>query len=165
MEFLQQAFQFLAASGAVEVLAGLEDRHDVVRHAQLAEDRGFLRQVTDACTGAAVHGLVGDVLLVDQDAALVGLDQADDHVEAGGLARAVGAEKADDLSAVDGQADVADHLTALVALGQVLGFEGRHYCAFCSFFFGWITMSIRGRGVLTLAPVARPALTIWRWVS
>jgi len=129
VELLQQAFQGLLAAVAVEVGAGLEDGADVVRHRQLAEDRGFLRQVADAGAGAAVHGQVGDVLLVDADHALVGADQADDHVEAGGLAGAVGAEQADDLPAVDAHADVADDLAALVALGEVLCGERGHYWA------------------------------------
>uniref|UniRef100_A0A1I7Y9Y7 RNA polymerase beta subunit n=1 Tax=Steinernema glaseri TaxID=37863 RepID=A0A1I7Y9Y7_9BILA len=126
VKFLQQAFKLLAATIAVEFLAGLEDRHDVVGHRQLAKDRGFLRQVADAGTCATMHGLVADVQVVDQHAALVGLYQADDHVEAGGLAGAVGAEQADDLAAVDGQADITHDLPAFVGLGQVLGFEGCH---------------------------------------
>ncbi|MCY1175799.1 hypothetical protein D9M73_160530 [compost metagenome] len=167
VELLQQAFQLFAAAVPVEVLAGLEDGHDVVGDRQLAEDRGFLRQVADTGASAAVHGLVADIEVVDQYAALFGLDQPDNHVEAGGLAGAVGAEQADDLAAVDGQADVAHDLPALVALGQVLGFQSRHYGAFCSsvFFFGWITMSIRGRGAVTEAPLARPALATCLTVS
>jgi hypothetical protein len=109
-----------------------------------------------------VHRLVADVQVVDQYAALIGLYQADDHVEAGGLAGAVRAEQADDLAAVDRQADVAHDLAALVALGQMLGFQGCHYSVF---FFGWITMSMRGRGSVTLLPVARPALASFFTVS
>jgi len=74
-----------------------------------------------------VHRQVGDVVLIDQHAALVGIHQADDHVKAGGLAGAVGAEQADDLPAFNGQADIAHDLPALVALGQMLGFENGHY--------------------------------------
>src|SRR6185295_16057530 len=97
--------------------------------------------------------------VVDQDAALVGLHQADDHVETGGLAGAVRTKQADDLAAVDGQADITHDLAALVALGQILSFQSCHYWVFSSvFFFGWITMSIRGRASVTLLPVARPAL-------
>ena len=55
VEFLQQAFQGFLATVAIEVAAGLEDRHDVVGYRQLAEDRGFLRQVADAGPGAPVH--------------------------------------------------------------------------------------------------------------
>ena len=128
MEFLQQAFQFCLTPGAVQVLARFEDGHDVVGHRQLAEDRGFLRQVADAGACATVHGLVTDVEVVDQHAALVGAYQADDHVEASGLACAVGAEQTDDLTAFDAQADVTHDLAALVAFRQVLGFENGHYC-------------------------------------
>jgi len=46
-----------------------------------------------------MHRQVRDVVLVDQDAALISIDQADDHVEAGGLARTVRAEQSDDLAA------------------------------------------------------------------
>jgi len=109
-----------------------------------------------------VHRLVADVEVVDQDATLVRLDQADDHIETGGLAGTVGAKQADDLAAVDRQADVAHDLTAFIGLGQMLGFQGCHYSAF---FFGWITMSIRGRGAVTLVPLARPALATCFTVS
>jgi len=105
------------AATAVQILAGLENRHDVVGDRQLAEDRGFLRQVTDAGTGPAMHRKVGHVVLVDQHATLIGIHQSDDHVEAGSLAGAVRAKQADDLPALDGQADVANDLPALVALG------------------------------------------------
>lgn len=81
---------------------------------------------------------MGYIVLIDQDTPLIGTDQADDHVETGGLACAVGTEQADDLAALDGEADVADDLAALVAFGQMLGFEGGHYCVCpgCCFFFG-----------------------------
>src|ERR1700712_635530 len=167
VELLKQAFQLLATSGPVELLAGLEDGHDVVRYRQFAEDRRFLGQIADACAGAAVHGLMTDIQVIDQYTTLVGLDQADDHIEAGGLASTVGAQKADDLTAVDGQADVTYDLAGFVSLGQVLGFQRCHYWAFCwsVFFFGWITMSTRGRLSVTLLPVARPALASLRTVS
>ncbi|MNS71668.1 hypothetical protein D3C72_1050450 [compost metagenome] len=114
-----------------------------------------------------MHRLVADVQVIDQDTALIGLHQADDHVEAGGLAGAVRAKQADDLAAVDGQADVTHDLAALVALGQMLSFQSCHYWAFCSsvFFFGWMTMSMRGRDSVTLLPVARPALASFFSVS
>ena len=167
VEFLQQAFQLLATSGLVEFLAGLKNGHDVIGNRQLAEDRCFLRQIADAGPCAAVHRLVADVQVVDQYATLIGLDQPDDHVETGGLAGAVRAEQADDLAAVDGQTDVTHDLAALVALGQMLSFQSCHYWAFCSsvFFFGWITMSTRGRCWVTLLPVARPALATCLTVS
>ncbi len=69
-----------------------------------------------------MHGLVADIEVVDQDTTLLGLDQADDHVETGGLAGTVRAEQSDDLAAVDRQADITYDLAPLVAFGQVLGF-------------------------------------------
>src|SRR3546814_9291938 len=66
---------------------------------------------------------------VEHDLALVGRDQADDHVEAGGLAGAVGAEQADDFARVQGQAEVAHDLARAVALAQSLGDE--HYSSSC----------------------------------
>lgn len=109
-----------------------------------------------------MHWLVAHVQVIDQYTALVCLDQADNHVETGGLAGTVGAKQADDLAAVDRQADVAHDLTAFIGLGQMLGFQGCHYWAF---FFGWITMSMRGRGAVTLVPLARPAVAICLTVS
>ena len=162
VEFLQQAFQLLAAAIAIEFLAGLEDRHDVVGYRQFTEDRRLLRKIADTCPCTTVHGLVADVQVVDQYATLVRLDQPDDHIEAGGFAGTVRTEQADDLAAVDRQADVAYHLAAFIGLGQMLGFQGCHYSAF---FFGWITMSMRGRGAVTLLPLARPALAICFTVS
>ena len=76
-----------------------------------------------------MHRKVGHVVLVDQHATPIGIHQSDDHVEAGSLAGAVRAKQADDLPALDGQADVANDLPALVALGQMLGFEDGHYWA------------------------------------
>jgi hypothetical protein len=58
---------------------------------------------------------------------IVGLHQADDHVETGRLACPVRAQQPDNLPALDRQADVPHHLPALVGLGQVLRFENCHY--------------------------------------
>ena len=79
---------------------------------QAAEDRGFLRQIADAEPRALVHRQSGDVGAVEIDAALVGLDQAGDHVEHGRLAGAVGAEQADRLAFADVKADALHHFAA-----------------------------------------------------
>ena len=84
-----------------------------------AEDRGFLRQVADAHAGALVHRLGGDVLAVEDDRAVVGRDQAGDHVEAGGLAGAVGAQQARHLAAAQAQGDVLDHRAAAERLADL----------------------------------------------
>ena len=58
-------------------------------------------QVADAQAGAFVYGQVAQFLAVEHHAACVGGNQADYHVETGGLAGAVGAEQADDFAAFD----------------------------------------------------------------
>ena len=55
VQLLEQRLERRVALGIVEVAARLEDRVDVVRDGQLAEDRRLLRQVADAETRAAVH--------------------------------------------------------------------------------------------------------------
>ena len=67
---------------------------DILFGGQAAKDRGFLRQIADAQPRAAVHGQAGHVMAVDLDRAVVGRHQAGDHVEAGGLAGAIGAQQA-----------------------------------------------------------------------
>ena len=78
--------------------AGLEDGHQVVFDRELLEDARILREVAHARLGTLVHGQARDVPAVEDDLAAVGVDQADRHAEAGGLARPVGAEQADDLA-------------------------------------------------------------------
>ena len=86
---------------------------------QLAEDRRFLRQVATG-PGASAGGSAGRCtgwpsMLI---CAGVGAHQADDHVEGGGLAGAVGPEQADHLAGADGQVHVLDHHARAVALLQ-----------------------------------------------
>ncbi len=125
MEFLKQFIELGIPLGPAEALAGFQNRHDVVPHAQLAEYRGLLGQVADALAGATVHGQRRDVLAVDGDAAAIGRHQAHDHVKAGGLAGAVGTEQADDFATLDFQGNVDYHLLLFVALCQVTGSQ---YC-------------------------------------
>jgi hypothetical protein len=54
---------------------------------------------------------------------LVGLDEADGHVEAGSLAGSVGTQQADDLPALDGEGDVLDHPPLIELFDQVADFE------------------------------------------
>ncbi len=58
---------------------------------------------------ALVHGEAGEVGVVQHDLAGVGADQADDHVEGGGLAGAVVPQQADDFAGGHLQAQVFDH--------------------------------------------------------
>ncbi len=83
---------------------------------EFAKDGRLLSQITDAEAGAAVHGEAGDVVLEEMDGAFVGADDADDHVEGGGLAGAVGAEEADDLAGADVNGDAVDDAALVVLL-------------------------------------------------
>ncbi len=98
----------------------LPNEPDVVSDRELAEDRVLLCEVPDSRAGADVHRRVGqiDVLSVTQqrDAAAVGLDQSDGHVERRRLAGAVGTEQSDDLAGFDRRRDVVDDLALAVAL-------------------------------------------------
>ena len=116
-ELAEQLLEPFAAKLPVR-LRDLEHRHDIFLDAHSAEDRGFLRQVTEPQDRAAVHWQAGDVLPIEEDAAAVGLHQSHDGIEAGGLARAVGAEEADHLAAMDVERDVVKHRAAVVRLGD-----------------------------------------------
>jgi hypothetical protein len=59
----------------------------------------------------------------DADLAGAGRQDTGQHPEDGGLAGAVGAEEADDLSRGDGEADVGGSHHLAVALGQSSGFD------------------------------------------
>ena len=108
VEFVEQRVELVLALALVR-LDHLEDRADVLLDGQAAEDRGLLRQVADAEAGAPVHRQPGDVVAVELDAAVVGLDQPGDHVEDGGLAGAVRAEQADRLAAPHIKRDALHH--------------------------------------------------------
>src|SRR5690606_5304756 len=91
---------------------------DVLFDAQAPEHGRVLRQVRQAHARALVDGHRSDGLIVDFDAAGIGEYTADTRVQAGGLARAVWAERADDFTGVDRQRDVLHHGAAVVDLAQ-----------------------------------------------
>ena len=66
-------------------------------------------------------GVAGDLGLVHQHAARLGRHQADDHVEAGGLAGAVRPQQPHHFAAGDLQVDPADNLSPFVCLADSFG--------------------------------------------
>ncbi len=116
-EFRQQAVDQGRAVGGVG-LDQLGRGADVLLGGQPAEDRGFLRQVADAEARPAVHRQPRDVVAVERDRAVVGPEQTGDHIEAGGLARAVGAQQPHHLAALQRQADAAHHRAPAEALAD-----------------------------------------------
>ena len=71
-----------------------------------------------------------DVAAGEEDFALGGLDHADDHLDGGRLARAVGAEITKHFAFFEGEADVPDGGNAAIAFGDVIDLE--HGLTLCS---------------------------------
>jgi hypothetical protein len=87
------------------------------------EERGRLQLDTDH--GADLVGLADGVEARHLDAAGVGLAQALDHLEGGGLAGAVGAEDAEDLAGADVEVDAGDGGEAFVAFDEAADLDDR----------------------------------------
>jgi len=111
VELLEQRIEVVLAPLGVG-FDHFEHRADVLFDAQAPKNRGFLRQIADAEAGALVHRQTGYVGTIELDAALVGFDEAGDHVENRGFAGAIGTEQADRLTLAYVQADALDHLAA-----------------------------------------------------
>jgi hypothetical protein len=150
LEQLLQARLDVAARQALQ----LEHRLHVLLDRELAERRVLLRQVGDAQARARVDRQVRELAPVELDAPGVRGDQADDHVKAGGLARAVGAQQPDHLAAGHLERHVLHHAARLVALVQVFGAQQAHCAPLAAGFLGWITARTRSPGAAAGAPLA-----------
>jgi hypothetical protein len=116
-EFFEERVQIVLPSLPVR-LDDLQDGADVLLHRQPAEDRCLLGQVADAEAGALVHRKARHVVPVDLDRSGVDADQPGDHVEDGGLARAVRSEEADGFAAAKRQRNVLHNHPALEGAPQ-----------------------------------------------
>jgi hypothetical protein len=125
-EAVDQVVEPLPALLAGHVASGFEDRHQVLFDRELAEDARVLGEVAHPGAGSEVHRQPGDVAAVERDGAAVGVDEADGHAEAGGLAGSVGPEEADDLALVDVELDPVHHLATAVPLLQGADFQQGH---------------------------------------
>src|SRR5258708_13544944 len=125
VQIVQQRIE-LGMNGLFVQIAQFEDGPDILRDRQFAKDRRFLRQVGQAKAGAPMDGRMGKSLLVEEEIATVKRYQAYHHVEAGGLARAVGPEQADDFAAGNVERDILDDSTRLIALLQFLRAQLAH---------------------------------------
>src|SRR5581483_4993272 len=107
-----------------------QDRQDVLLDRQLAKNRGFLRQVADAkVTRPQVHGRVGNVLIIEQDAARIRRRQPHYHVKAGGFAGSVWAQQTYDLPLLHAETHTVHNPTPTVGLADFLGSQGVHHLA------------------------------------
>src|SRR2546430_8032733 len=125
VEVLQQLGEARLDLARLESLQ-LEDGLHVFFHREAPEHRILLRQVGDAQPRAAVDRQVRELGGVEVDAAGIDRYQPDDHVEAGRLARAVGAEQSHHLAAGDIKRNVLHHSARLVALAQALRRSEEH---------------------------------------
>ena len=114
-ELLDQVFEPLGLI-VFRKVRHLQHGLDVVFDREPPEYRSLLRQIPHAFLGAFVYRFLGDLLILEEDLTLVGLDQPDDHVERRRLAGAVGAEQPDDLALVDLDRNVVDDRACLVSL-------------------------------------------------
>ena len=99
----------------------LQDRHQVVLHRELTENRRLLRQVADPDPRPLVHRQAGDAAPLQVNLARIGSDQADDHIEGRRLPRAIGAQQSDHLARLHRNRHAIDHAPPLVALRDLLG--------------------------------------------
>ena len=126
VQFIEQCLKFLLTASAVKVIAIFEDCENIVFNAELAENRRFLRQVTQAQPGTFVHRFGRQVPPIEQNIAAVRRDQTNDHVKGGGLAGTIGAEQADDFATFYFERQAFDDLARLVAFGNFLDAQNTH---------------------------------------
>ena len=107
----------LAATGAVGLVEAAEVV-DVLPDGELLEDGHLLGNDADAALEVVAAG--GHVLVKEANAALVVGKQLQHAVDGCGLARAVGAQQAKDLSLGDAQVKVVERDQLPVALDEVL---------------------------------------------
>ena len=122
VEFVDEPFQALLPLGLGHPAGGLghlHDGHDVVLHRHLAEHGGLLREVADPLLGTLVHRELRDLLVVQEDLAVIRNHLSRNHIETRRLAGAVRAEEADDLSLVDLHRDALHHGADAVFLDKV----------------------------------------------
>src|SRR5581483_9326986 len=101
----------------------LQNRHQVVFDAQLAKNRGLLREIADAALGASAHRQLGDVLVVEQHLPGFGAHQADDDIETSCLAGAVRAQQSNHFALLDSKRDVIDDFAAAVGFRNLYGLQ------------------------------------------
>ena len=106
-----------------------EVRHgerDVLGRGEVVEQRHDLEGARDAAQRHALRRAAGDVLAAERDGAPARAHAAGQHVEEGGLARAVRAHHAVQLAFVDGEVDLFEHDALVEAHMYVAGFQERH---------------------------------------
>ena len=101
----------------------LQHGKQVVFHGQAAKNAAFLGQIGQSFAGAPVHGEAGNVLPVEKDLSPVRANHPYNHIESGGLARAVRPHQPHDFTGSNFDGDLIDHGAAPEVLHQAPGFE------------------------------------------
>jgi hypothetical protein len=113
------------ARHAIAVLAGVGAHQQVVVHAQQGKHLAAFGHVAQALLHDEGRVAGGDVLALELDRTLAGVDDAGDGFQDRGLARAVGAEHGGDLAAAHLQADPTNRLDRAVGALDVEQFQHR----------------------------------------
>ncbi|MNS91795.1 hypothetical protein D3C72_1259040 [compost metagenome] len=119
MKLFQQLIKLVVALGCVRLMH-FQHGADVFLNREAAENRCFLRQITDAETGATIHRHGGDIIAVDGDLAGIDRHQARDHIKAGGFAGAVRAEQSHGLATAHDQRNAVDDAPRIIGLRQAM---------------------------------------------
>jgi len=106
---------------------GFQDREDVFLDRKLAENRSFLREVTDSVLACPqIHGHVRNLFLVDEYPAGVGGDQTYDGVKCGGLASAVRSKQTNDFALPNPNTDTIYNPATTIGFADFVGSQRTH---------------------------------------
>jgi len=115
------------AAPEAHLVQGVPGHPHVVQHAHAAEQPDVLEGPGHAQAGNGGRGFAGDVLAEEPDRSRRGPGQAREHVEERSLARAVGADEAEDLAFLHLEAHIRDSHEPAEGLGKVVHCEnGAH---------------------------------------
>src|SRR5207244_8051869 len=99
---------------------GLQHGENVLLNRELSENRRLLGEIADPeLPRPAVHGHVGDLVLVYQDPARIRGDEADDHIKAGGLAGAVRPKQTNNFALIYAKTDAIYNSAAAISLTDI----------------------------------------------
>ena len=87
-------------------------------------------KVADAAAGPEIHGEVGDVVAVQQDASRIRPGQADQDVKRRGFPCAIGPQQPNHFTLADFQVEVIDDLPSAIGLAEVDGLQLQHNASF-----------------------------------
>ena len=135
----------LFGDGLAVFLADTQAEGHVVEHGHVGPQGVRLEyQIQVALAGRGERSLrrVDDLLAVHQDNAVLGLFQAGDHAEGGGLAAAGGPQQGHEVAVLNGEVDVPQDVVAAVKFINVLQFNAAHIIfPFCSVTIPGLTYS------------------------